>query len=146
MAAIQRPALPTPIRSLPRLRAGRVAVIAAAGLVIGLALLQVQQFSAVTSRGYEIEDLKRERLAQQAENHVLEAEVAQLSSLARVDIEARVRLGMEPAKRVLYITVNEPAPTAQHLPFRFQAPAPEATPAPASGRSWLERLLDALPF
>jgi len=146
MAAIQRPALPAPIRSLPRLRGGRVALVAAAGLVIGLALLQVQQFSAVTSRGYEIEELKRERLAQQARNHVLEAEVAHLSSLARVDIEARLRLKMEPPKRVLYITVNEAPPTAQQLPSRFQGPQNESTPQPSEGTSFIERLLDALPF
>ena len=145
MAAIQRPALPIPIRSLPRLRVSRLALVAAAGLVIGLAVLQVQQFSAVTSTGYEIESLKRQRLAQQAENHEVEAEVAQLSSLARVDIEARVRLKMEPAKRTMYIEVNQPVPRAQQLPSRFEA-APVATPVPEQGQSLLGRIMDALPF
>ena len=146
MAAIQRPPLPLPIRSMPRLRGGRLALFAGIALVVSLAALQVQQFSAVTSTGYEIESLKRERLARQAANHELEAEVARLSSLARVDIEARLRLKMEPAKKTLYITVNQPLPATQQLPSRF-APAEEDTPpAPDANPSLLERLLDLIPF
>jgi cell division protein FtsL len=146
MAAIQRPALPTPIRAFPRPRSGRVAIVAAAGLVIGLALLQVQQFSAVTSTGYEIDALQREQLAMQAANHELEADVAELSSLARVDIVARLQLGMAPPKHVLHIDVNQPVPQEQHLPSRFEPTADEPAPVTDSGDSTWERIVSLLPF
>ena len=143
MAAIHRPALP--LRALPVPRSPRLLVAAVAVLLLGVALLQVNQFSAVTTTGYEIEDLKRERAAKQAENHALEAEVARLSSLARVDIEARLRLQMVPATRVLHIGVNQPVPEHQTIPTRFlpREQAPEEAPG---GASFFERLLDLLPF
>jgi cell division protein FtsL len=146
MAAIQRPALPTPIRALPRPRSARVALVAAAGLVIGLALLQVQQFSAVTSTGYEIDELKREQLAMQAENHELEAEVAALSSLARVELVARLELGMGPPKQVLHIDVNQPVPEEQHLPSRYEPASDDMTQTPDGGDSTWERIVNLLPF
>ncbi len=141
MAAIQRPALPA--RSLPSLRRSpRLLIGLAAALVLGGAMLQVNQFSAVTTTGYHIEELERERAAKQAENDELEAEVARLASLARVDIEARVRLKMEPAQRILNIEVNQPVPDHQTLPTRFKAPGEPVRDA-VDG-SFIDRLLDLL--
>ena len=141
MAAIQRPALPA--RSLPSLRRSpRFLVGLAAALVLGGAMLQVNQFSAVTTTGYHIDELERERAAKQAENDELEAEVARLASLARVDIEARVRLKMEPAQRILNIEVNHPVPDHQTLPTRFKAPSEPA--GEAADGSLVDRLLDLL--
>jgi hypothetical protein len=114
-------------------------------LVIGAALLQVNQFSAVTGTGYQIEDLRRERAAKLAENHGLEAEVARLSSLARVEIEARVRLGMAPAGRVMHLEINGPVPGRQTLPTRY-LPAENASSADAADPPLWKRLLDLLPF
>lgn len=147
MAVIPRAALPA--RPAPgKARAGRIAVLAGGALLVMVALLQVNQFSRLTSTGYEIERLERERAEKQAINHQLEAEVAGLSSLARVDWEARTRLKMEPAKRKLQIAVNVPAPDRQSLPSRF-LPAPEVAPVDAgadpSPPLW-KRMLDALPF
>ncbi len=142
MAVIHRPALPAQ-RAPGRIRSGRIVLTGAAVLVIGGAVLQVNQFSAVTGTGYQIEDLKRERAAKQAENRDLEAEVARLSSLARVDIEARTRLSMGPAGRVMHLEVNGPVPERQTLPTRFLPVEGEAeSPRPTL---W-ERLLDLLPF
>lgn len=152
MAALHRPALPLPRRgtapkALARLRSGRLPLAAAGALLVAAALLQVNQFSTLTSTGYQIDALNRERVAKQAQNRELEAEVAQLSSLARVDWEARVRLGMEPASRTLYINVNQPAPARETLPTRFLPPAsPTAAPAPASRDPFWKRLLKLLPF
>lgn len=141
MAAIQRPALPS-----ARVTGGlpwRALLIAAAALVLGVALLQVNQFSAVTGTGYQIEDLRRERAAKQAANRDLEAEVARLSSLARVDIEARTRLGMTPAARVMQLQIAGDVPDRQTLPTRF-LPAGAASAA-ADGPPLWKRLLDLLP-
>jgi len=144
MAVIHRPALPAQ-RAPGRLGSGRIVLVGAAVLVIGGALLQVNQFSAVTGTGYQIEDLKRERAAKQAENRDLEAEVARLSSLARVDLEARTRLGMAPAGRVMHLEVNGPVPEHQTLPTRF-LPAADAANAESPRPTLWKRLLDLLPF
>jgi cell division protein FtsL len=96
------------------------------GILVLVALLQVNQFSRLTSTGYEIESLKRERDLQLAENRKLESDVAALSSLARVDWVARTELGMEPPARRLYIDVNHAVPERQTLPSRF---LPEEQPA-----------------
>jgi cell division protein FtsL len=143
MAAIQRPALPIPL-ARGRLRTGRWLALAVA-LVVGGALLQVNQSSAVTGTGYDIEGLKRERAAKQAQNHDLEAEVARLSSLARVEIEARVRLQMDKPKNTLNMNVAGPVPDHQTLPTRFLPPPFEDRDAGADPPFW-RRLLDLLPY
>lgn len=145
MAVLHRPALPAP-RLLRGPRSNRWLAFAAAGLVIIAALLQVNQFSRLTSTGYEIDSLRRQRSAMQAENHDIEAEVASLSSLARVDWEARTRLMMEPATRRLYIEVNAVAPE-QSLPARYLPLAETPAEAPqANDESLWERALGVLPF
>lgn len=149
MAALHRPALPLPGRlaaPLARLRSGRITVIVVAALVLAIALVQVNEFSRLTSTGYQINELTAQRASRQADNHKLEAEVASLSSLARVDWEARTRLHMEPAKQKLYIDVNGAAPDRQTLPTRFlPAERPDAAPTPAGGTSLWRRLLRVLP-
>ena len=88
-------------------------------LLVAAAIFQVNRFSTLTSRGYEINDLQRQRAERQAANHTLEAEVAGFSSLARVDWEARTRLKLEPAQQKMYITVHGAVPQRQSLPTRF---------------------------
>jgi len=150
MAALQRPALPFPRRlgarrALARLRSGKLPLVGAGVLLLAAALLQVNQFSTLTSTGYQIDALNEERAAKQAQNRELEAEVARLSSLARVDWEARVRLGMVPASRTLYINVNQPVPGQETLPTRFWPVAPPAAAAEAPGEPWWKRLFKLLP-
>ena len=142
MAAIQRPALPIPIVR-GRLRSKWLLAGAVVVLVAG-ALLQVNQFSAVTGTGYEIEQLKRERAARLAENHELEAEVARLSSLARVEIEARTRLQMDKPRTVHHMQVNSDVPDHQTLPTRFLPAGPAG--APDDDPPFWRRLLDLLPY
>jgi cell division protein FtsB len=143
MAALHRPAIVAP-RVFGRPRPGRLLVAGALGLVAVAAGFQVNQFSRLTSTGYEINGLDQQRAERQAENHAIEAEVAQLSSLARVDWEARTRLHLEPAQQKLYLTVNHDVPGRQTLPTRF-LPAEPATPAQADEPMW-KRLLKSLPF
>jgi hypothetical protein len=120
------------------------ALIAAAGLVSAVGALQVNQLSSATVTSYEINALNRERAAKQAANHELEAEVAGLSSLARVDIEARLRLGLQPAARKLYIDVNQPLPSEQSLPTRYM-PLERTTPVPSQPTIW-DTMGGLLPF
>jgi cell division protein FtsL len=143
MAALQRPALATP-RLLRRPRTGRLLLVGAIGLVVIAAGFQVNQFSRLTSTGYQINELNKERSDRQASNHALEAEVAQLSSLARVDWEARTRLHLEPAQQKLYLTVNHEVPDRQTLPTRFLPPEPVET-GQTGDPAW-KRLIKSLPF
>jgi cell division protein FtsL len=143
MAALHRPAAVAP-RIFGKARPGKLLVAGAIGLVVVAAGFQVNQFSRLTSTGYEIDALNQQRAEKQAENHAIEAEVAQLSSLARVDWEARTRLHLEPAQQTLYLTVNHDVPDRQTLPTRF-LPAEPATPGQADEPMW-KRLLKSLPF
>ncbi len=144
MAAIQRPA--TLPRAIPgRLRSGRLPLMMAAILLTGAAALQVNQFSAVAGTGYEIEDLKRARGEKQATNHAREAEVARLSSLARVEIEARLRLGMVPPTKVVHLEITGEVPDHQTLPTRY-LPREQGAEAESDGGSFWDHVLDLLPF
>jgi cell division protein FtsL len=133
---------------LRRPRSGRFVLYLVAGIVLVIGLLQVNQFSRLTSTGYEIEALKRERDLKLAANHRIEAEVASLSSLARVEWVARTQMGMEPAGRVLYIDVNQPLPDRQSLPTRYLPAAEEPVePAESDGAPWWKRPIDwVVPF
>ncbi len=143
MAALHRPALPVPQAFLKQ-RQGRLIAAVAAIVIVGAAAFQVNQFSTATSTSYDINELNRLRAARQAENHELEAEVASLASLARVDIEARLRLGLVPAEQKLHLQVNQPLPAKQTLPTRFLTEEAPAL-APSQEPLW-KRLLHVLPF
>ena len=147
MAALHRPAIPAP-RIFGRPRSGKLVLYVIGAIIVGVALLQVNQFSRLTSTGYQIESLKRERDLKLAENHKLEADVASLSSLARVDLVARTQLGFVPAPSRFYIEVNHPVPQRQELPTRFQPEAQPATPAASpSDAPWWQRAIGwLLPF
>ena len=143
MAALQRPAIAAP-RVFGRPRPGKLLLVSAIGLVVVAAGFQVNQFSRLTSTGYAINELNRQRAERQADNHALEAEVARLSSLARVDWEARTRLHLEPAKQKLYLTVNHAVPDRRTLPTRFLPPEPAAS-GQLDEPLW-KRLMKSLPF
>jgi cell division protein FtsB len=143
MAALQRPALRVP-RGFIKQRQAMLGLLLAGSLLAVAAAFQVNQLSSATSTSYEINELNRQRAARQAENRELEAEVAALSSLARVDIEARLRLGLVPAERTLYLEVNQPVPERQTLPSRFLPQEPPTTTR--GGEPGWKRLLRILPF
>ncbi len=139
MSAIDRPLTRTSLRlwSLRRI------VALAFGAMALLGLLQVIQTSDATSTGYNISRLEQERLDWSAQVHRLEAEVASLTSLERVEREARGRLGMVPAETVLYLEVEVTPPRQQRIPRRFLTSEPGASVA---GTPWWEALLELLPF
>lgn len=143
MVALQRPALPAP-RVFLKQRQGWLAIAAAVAILVGAAAFQVSQLSSATVTSYEINELNRERAAKQAANHEIAAEVAGLSSLARVDLDARLRLGLIPAERKLYVEVNQPLPQRQTLPTRF-LPVDVDADVPAQEPLW-KRLMHILPL
>jgi cell division protein FtsL len=126
-----------------RLRSLRRILALALAAVVLLVLLQVIQTSDATSTSYNIRHLEQDRQDLSAQVHSLEAEVATLTSLQRVEREARDRLGMVPAEKVLYLEVNVPPPQQQLLPRRFSASEPSVD---EPGTSWWQALLKLLPF
>jgi cell division protein FtsL len=126
-----------------RLRSLRRILALALAAVVLLMLLQVIQTSGATSTSYNIRRLEQQRQDLSAQVHSLEAEVATLTSLDRVEREARDRLGMVPAEKVLYMEVNVPPPQQQLIPRRFTASEPTVN---EPGTSWWQALLKLLPF
>ena len=124
-------------------------VLLFAGAVIGvLGLLQVVQTSDATTTNFAIQRLEQQKLEAQTEVHQLEAQVALLSSLARVEREASERLGLEPpvAQQAVEVNVAWPAADQQRLPTRF-VPAGEAGVEGDAGESpWWRDLLGLLSF
>ena len=142
MAALHRTALPAP-RTLVRIRPGRPLLLVLFLLMLAAALFQVNQFSHLTSTSYAIDALNRQRATKQAENHQLEAQIATLSSLARVEWVARTQDHLAPPESKLYIAINGPVPDRQTLPTRF-LPA-EHDVAASSGTPLWKRILNLVP-
>lgn len=145
MAALHRPALPAP-RALGRQVSRRTLVIGVVLLGIAAAAMQVNQYSRATSTSYAIDALAHERASKQAENQELEAQVAQLASLARVEQDARTRLGLVPARRTIYLDVNQPAPARDDAaPASYQPPQAPSAPKAHHTPLW-KRPLKLIPF
>lgn len=148
MASISRP-LPETIRipvAGPRLRT-RTALAGAIAVLVLASLWQVLQTSDATSTGFAIQRLERQREALQVQVHMLEAEVADLSSLNRLDREARDRLGLVPPPRTVHLDVDRPPPQRQALPTRYQpAPVDDRALEPRNEPWWKGVARALLPF
>ena len=121
----------------------RRAIAVTLAVVAVIALLQVLQSSSVASTGESMQRLERERALQTAQIHQLEKDVAALSSLDRIDRAARERLGMTPARRFEYVTVNTEAPSVPLLPRPVIDSKPIAAP---EAEPWWQSLFRALPL
>ena len=92
-------------------------------VVIGLAgLLPLLLSSMVIHTSGDVRQLEGVRNDWNARIQELEAEIAVLGSLDRIEKEARGRLGMVPPDETVYITVDQPAPEKQIVPLRFLLP------------------------
>ena len=121
----------------------RRAIAAALTVAAAIAVLQVVQSSGFAHAGQSMQRLEAERADTAARVHRLEAEVAALSSLDRIERAARDQLGMVPARTTLHIQVSVPAPDGPLLPRPVIQPLP---PASANGDPWWQRLVNALPL
>ena len=147
MSAIDRPAARhTPAVSSRRLGDLRSVLLLAFAVLAVLGLLQVSQVGDATSTGYDIRRLERERQDWDAQVRQLEAEVAGLTSLDRIEREARNRLGLVPTKKRIYLDVPVAPPEQQLVPPRYLSAEQADFPAEGSGGSWWRSLLKLLPF
>ncbi len=148
MAVLNRTLARTRPKATPALRLGPVLLVAGLAIVV-IALLQVVQTSEATTTSFAIQELEQERLELETSVRQLEAEVAALSSLSRIEQETQ-RLGLVPpqARASMEVNVAWPGADEQQLPTRFAPPEEEQAESEghpdASG--WWQDLLKPLPF
>ena len=124
---------------LPRWWLGLPGAIVAATLVLGGAsLLPLSSVVGSSAARGEVERLRRERMELEAQVQALEAQVAYLASLQRIEKEAKERLGMVPPEEVIYLEVDVPAPPSPEVPPQLVPRVEER----GAGRPWWHRLLE----
>jgi len=138
MAAInhpygQRRSLPVPVR-LPGINGWVLAAIVVAGLA---AMLPVLQNSTATSRGFQVQRLDAEQTRINGELRLLEADVAQLTSLPRIQRRA-AEIGLGPGETPIYVTITEPGPAPAKIPSEY---LPGPAPKTDEPESWWQSLL-----
>ena len=126
-------------------------LIVAAALVIVLGLLRIVQTSQATTASFAMHSLQQEKLELETSVKQLEAEVATLSSLERIEREA-TRLGLELPSQVSYTSVNVawPGRAVDLLPARFSLANDDTALGDVDGSpddaGWWQYLLNSLPF
>ena len=96
-------------RSIPRL-------IFIAGLGVSVvSMLLLFQTSGVTSKGYDIQSLESQRDNLLRLNYQLDADIAKLESLDRVDREAKSKLKMVTPTSYVYVSVPVPSPDVRPM-------------------------------
>jgi cell division protein FtsL len=109
-------------------------------VVIGLAgLLPLLLSSRVVDTSEDIRQMEGVRNDWQARIQELQADIAVLGSLDRIEKEARQRLGMVPPEDTVYVTVDQPVPERQVIPLRFLLPKEDQS---RQDSSWWESILD----
>jgi cell division protein FtsL len=127
-------------------RVGQVLLVAVAAVGV-IALLQVVQTSHAATASFAIQRMEQQKLELETGVRQLEAEVASLSSLSRIEREAQL-LGLEPAQARESVEVNVAWTASEEgrLPTRFAPGEEEETEVEGQGSSWWRDLLDRLPF
>ncbi|MGI8554317.1 MAG: hypothetical protein ACR2PL_26560 [Dehalococcoidia bacterium] len=115
---------PFPLPSGRTLRGGRRAISLTFTLVLIVlaVLLPVMQNSDETAQGYRIRTLEQQKADTEAQLYTAQSDIAQLGSLARIDSEARGRLGMVPSGRDIAVAVTVASPGTGTLPVRYLPP------------------------
>lgn len=125
---------------------GRISavLVVTAIVVAGIAgAVPLVQNSGATATGYDLRDLERTRDDWQARVHSLEADVAALGSLDRIEREATERIGMVVPDRTIFIETDVSGPAEVRAPSHL-VPRSSRVGEEHDGSSWWERLLDAL--
>ena len=123
----------------------------AACVVAAIGLLRVVQTSQVTTASFAMQDMQQEKLELETGVRQLEAEVASLSSLDRIERDAK-RLGLESPVRISNLSVNVAWPSTAEdlLPARFAPAEDTAATVAVDGNSespeWWQDLFSLLPF
>lgn len=146
MAVLNRTLAPPKPKTSTALRVGPILLVAGASIII-IGLLRVVQTSQATTANFAVQELQQEKLELETSVRQIEAEVAGLSSLARIEREAK-RLGLVTPAAYESVDVNVAWEAAgERLPTRF-APeeSEEADGGHPDGSPWWRDLLRHLPF
>jgi hypothetical protein len=106
------------------------------------AMLPVIQNSSATSEGFDLQAYQAREAALRSDISLLEADVARLTSLKRIERRA-LEIGLVEAHDPIFVSVNEPGPAPAKLPAEF-LPRPE--PQRAEPDPWWKPLVNWLPF
>lgn len=130
----------------PSLRVGPV-LLAVGAIIALIAVLQVLQTSRATTASFKIEQMQRQKLELETSVSQLQVQVAGLSSLARIQQEAK-RLGLGPpaSREVVRVSVPGPSGDSAQIPARFLQTEPADTKAGEQKSSWWDDLLKHIPF
>lgn len=142
MATLHRPLPRTghgPGLPLPRVNGWIAASVAVLALS---AMLPVFQNSVATSRGFDSQSLDTRQARIQGDLRQLEAEVARLTSLDRIERRA-TDIGMIPSANATYVTVTEPGPSPAKIPAEY---LPEVEPVRDDPAPWWQSMLTWLPL
>ena len=143
MAAIQHPLggarrglpLPSPVSRLNWWVVGAI-------LVVGVsAMLPVLQNSIATSEGFQAQRSQAADATLRSQISVLESDVAQLTSLGRIERRAR-EIGLQPTSNPIYVHVDVAGPEPAKIPSEYLPPV-AAKPQPPV--SWWRSFIGWLP-
>jgi hypothetical protein len=111
-------------------------------LVAGFgAMLPVLQNSTATSEGFGAQRYQAETARLNGDVSVLGADVARLTSLARIQQRA-TELGLGPGENPIYVTVEEPGPAPAKIPSEY---LPKVVPQRLAPAPWWDSLFGWLP-
>ena len=112
-------------------------------LMVGMsAMLPVIQSSAATSEGFRTQQSQSDEERLKGEISLLEADVAQLTSLPRIQRRA-TELGLAPADNPIYVRVDEAGPAPAKIPAEFlPTPIPKTDPP----EPWWRSIFSLLPL
>jgi cell division protein FtsL len=124
----------------------KAVLVALAAVLLVLAVGQLVQTSRATTASFKIEEFHRQKLELQTSVSQLEVEISQLSSLARVQQEAK-RLGLGPpaAREVVVVSAPGPSGDSAQIPARLLQ-SPDAAEGGEEPSTWWDGLLSRLPF
>lgn len=110
-------------------------------VVVGLsALLPVLQNSRTTTRGFRNQELAARETQLDGEIRQLEADVANLTSLNRIDRRAQA-IGLQPGADPIYVEVDQAGPAPAKIPAELLPALPHGDDKPESlWRSLLSRV------
>lgn len=116
--------------------------IVSAIVIVGIsAMLPVLQNSTATSEGFNAQRSRTDETALQGQISVLEADVAQLTSLSRIERRAQ-EIGLHPTINPIYVHVDVAGPEPAKIPSSYLPPAVVKPPPPAP---WWRSIVDWLP-
>lgn len=117
-------------------------ILGAMAVVGASAMLPVLQSSWTTTRGFQAQDLERRQMSLNGDIRQLEAEVAGLTSLNRIERRAHA-IGLGPASTPIYVEVSEFGPAPAQIPSEF---LPELVRPGEEPESWWRSLLSRVPL